>query len=182
MAVRENAGKMITLVVLLLAVAGILYAVIDLQSPASEAQLKIGEPAPDFTLLDLDGKQVSLSDYRGKVVLLNFWATWCTPCRAEMPDLQRTYDNLKDQGFVVLGVNIGERQVTAKGFARSLGITFPIVLDQDKVVTLEKYKVGPIPSSYFIDREGIIRHQFLGSMNESFITSEVQKLLSNSAP
>ena len=107
---------------------------------------KVGQPAPNFTLTDLSGKQVSLSDFKGRPVLINFFATWCTPCRQEMPDLQALYDAQKDKGLVVLAVNL-TNQDSAKDVAqyvKDLKLTFPTVLDTSGSVA-SSYRVGPIP-------------------------------------
>ncbi|MFC4769874.1 redoxin domain-containing protein [Effusibacillus consociatus] len=139
---------------------------------------QVGQAAPDFSLPDLVGNQLSLTDLRGKVILLNFWGSWCDPCKKEMPDLEQVYQAYKDKGVVVLGVNIGESKVTAKGFMDRLGITFPTVLDADRDVTLNKYKIGPIPTSFFIDRKGVIQHVYTGPMSAGYIENQIQTLLS----
>ncbi|MFC4767015.1 redoxin domain-containing protein [Effusibacillus consociatus] len=109
---------------------------------------------------------------------MNFWGSWCDPCKKEMPDLETVYQQYKDKGFVVLGVNIGESKVTAKGFMDRLGVTFPTVLDSDRNVTLNQYKVGPIPTSFFIDKKGIIQHIYTGPMSGGYIENQIQTLLS----
>ena len=115
------------------------------------------DAAPDFTLEDLDGRNHALSNYRGKVVLLNFWASWCPPCRFEMPSLERLYQSKMKQSFMVLGINQGESSENA--FA-SLGLfkpmpTFPILLDSKSQVA-KSYSVQGLPSSFLINRDGRI--------------------------
>ncbi|MFC4767002.1 thiol-disulfide oxidoreductase ResA [Effusibacillus consociatus] len=170
-------SRAITVAVLLLAVVGIIFALTNFTKDDNK-ELKVGQPAPNFTLTDLKGKKISLSDLKGKVVLLNFWGSWCDPCKREMPDLQQAYQNWKDKGVVVLGVNIGESKVTAKAFADRLGITFPIVLDSDRNVTLNLYKIGPIPTSFFIDKKGNIQQVYTGPMSLQSIEDKIQTLLS----
>jgi peroxiredoxin len=114
----------------------------------------IGEPAPEFTLPDLDGAPVSLDDYRGSPVLLNFFATWCAPCRLEMPHLQAAYEEHAAEGLVVLAIDLQESPELVRGYMDELGLTFPAVLDSDSVVSLSKYRVGTLPTSVLIDREG----------------------------
>jgi peroxiredoxin len=142
----------------------IAYALYQTFTATDKNRLDIGDEAPDFQIQTLDGKTVQLSDYRGKVVLLNFWATWCKPCRTEMPDIQRVYDKFKERNFEVLAVNIAEQPVTVNSFAKGLRLTFPIGLDSQKEIT-KMYKVGPLPASFFIDQEGKIAQIFQGQMN-----------------
>ncbi|MFC7441817.1 thiol-disulfide oxidoreductase ResA [Laceyella putida] len=155
--------------VLLLVMLGLLgYALFQSMSEPDDANLEVGEEAPNFEFQTLEGKKAELSDYRGKVVLLNFWATWCKPCRTEMPDMQGTYNKFKNREVEILAVNIAEQPVTINGFVRSLGLTFPIGLDPQKEIT-KMYKVGPIPSSFFIDANGKITGIYQGQMNASQI-------------
>lgn len=120
------------------------------------------EMALDFSLRNLSGRQESLKNYRGKVILLNFWATWCPPCREEMPSMERLYHSLKDQGLVVLGISsdaFGERSV--KPFVDEFRLTFPVLLDPDSRVT-NVYMVRYRPTSYLIDAQGRIITRIVG--------------------
>ncbi|MGE5602139.1 MAG: redoxin domain-containing protein [Nitrososphaerales archaeon] len=133
--------------------------------------------APDFALEGLDGKTVSLADLRGKVVLLNFWATWCPPCKAEMPDLdalQREYGASRD--FVVVGVNVGEDLATVKPFVAKNGLSFPIVLDHSGRVTTQLFGVRPLPTTYIIDREGFIRDAWNGQIAFEAMVARLQRV------
>ncbi|HEX9626500.1 MAG TPA: TlpA disulfide reductase family protein [Acidiferrobacterales bacterium] len=111
--------------------------------------------AKDFTLNDADGRPHRLAELRGKVVLVNFWATWCPPCRREMPSMQRAYDMLKSKDFAMLAVNVGEDVETIFGFSFATGVelTFPILLDRDSAVT-NAWPVRALPTSFLIDRDG----------------------------
>lgn len=112
-----------------------------------------GKLAPDFELLDLDANKIKLSDYRGKVVLLNFWATWCLPCVSEMPALERLHQQYKDSELVVLSVAIDEQLDNLKSFRRRYSITFPILFDSESRIK-EAYSLTGVPESFLIDKEG----------------------------
>ena len=135
---------------------------------------RIGNPAPEFTLQDSDHK-VSLGDYRGKIVLLNFWATWCPPCIAEMPSLIELQKRLKDKDVVILGVSIDEDEAAYHKFLKNYGVNFVTVMDKDrKTPTL--YGTFGWPETYVIDRQGVVRRKFIGAAEwtspeiESFLT------------
>lgn len=141
-----------------------------------------GFSAPDFTLDTLDGGEVSLSDLRGQIVLVNFWASWCPPCRAEMPAIERVYRSYKDLGLQVLAVNTTNQDEVgaASAFVQELGLTFPIPLDRTGSVSAS-YNLRGLPSSYFIDRQGVIRSVVIGGpMSEALVQSKVEELLQES--
>lgn len=125
----------------------------------------VGRPAPDFTLANLDGNQVSLSDFRGKTVFINFWATWCPPCREEMPAIETLYQQYKDKDVVVLGVDILETEGEVRQFVEEGGYSWIFVMDTTGEVTAS-YQVIAIPTSFFIDKEGIIRVIQIGAMTK----------------
>lgn len=122
---------------------------------------ELSGPAPQFALKDLAGKTVKLSDFKGKVVMINFWASWCGPCRQEMPLLEEMSKELGKAGFVLLGVNLDEEVSDAKEFLKSTPVTFPILLNPDQSVA-DMYKNEAMPSSYFVDREGNLAHLHKG--------------------
>ena len=134
--------------------------------PAAAPAPVVGAPAPDFTLADVSGTQVSLSDFKGQVVLLNFWATWCPPCKLEMPTLQQHYVDFKDQGLVVVGVEAGEPKAEVQAFAAEQQLTFPILPDEKSAVT-DQYRVLALPTTFVIDRQGVIVRQHRGMMDEA---------------
>jgi peroxiredoxin len=123
----------------------------------------VGSPAPEIVLPDLQGKDVRLSDFRRKIVLLNFWATWCKPCKEEMPAMQASYDKLRDEGFVVLAVNELEDTEKVAEHIRAHHHTFPVVMDHNNRVA-NRYGVVGLPASFLIDREGIVREHVFGSL------------------
>ena len=133
--------------------------------------VKIGEPAPEIDLPTLTGEQVTLSKLQGRPVLVNFWATWCGPCRQEFPAFVRKYKQYQDQGFVILGVNTGDSNSDdgVLTFARNTLVTFPIMRDRDERLA-QMYNVRGLPTSIFIDRKGIVRDIVIGGpMEEAFV-------------
>ena len=144
-------------------------------SPAPAPE--IGKLAPDFELSNLDGQVVSLSDFRGKPVFLNFWATWCGPCRFEMPFIQKMYEGLSSEGLVVLAVNLQENPATVKEFVQTFGFTFPVLLATSREVPLA-YNIRGIPSTFFIDKNGIIQDIKIGAFaSEVEIASRLNKIM-----
>jgi peroxiredoxin len=119
------------------------------------------QKAADFSLKDLNGKTVSLSSLKGKVVLLNFWATWCPSCISEMPSLNKLYKEMKSRGFEVIAVSTDRSASGVKDFRDTHGLAFPIVMDEDREVT-RQYHVFSLPTSFLINKEGIIVEKFFG--------------------
>jgi peroxiredoxin len=119
-------------------------------------------PAPAFELNDIDGHVHRLSDYRGKVVVLNFWATWCPPCRYEMPSMERARRRVAGEDIVILGVNVGEDEDTIFTFTADYPVEFPLLMDRDGHV-VEDYPVIGLPTTYIIDPEGYVTHRAVGS-------------------
>ena len=117
--------------------------------------------APDFTLRTADGRNLRLQELRGQVVMVNFWATWCGPCKVEMPHLNSLYEKYKGAGFTLLGVNVDEDQRAAIGLAQRMGLHFPVLLDADKKVS-RQYDLSTMPSTVLIDRDGQVRHVHRG--------------------
>jgi len=121
------------------------------------------DPA-DFTLPLPDGTKITLSQFKGKVVFLNFWATWCGPCRSEMASIEAVYQKLKNRGFEVLAVNLGEPRDKVSGFMNEYKLNFPSVLDE-RQITGSQYNIRAIPTTYIIDRRGLIIARLVGSIN-----------------
>ena len=137
-----------------------------------------GMPASEFSLTDLNGKTHSLHGYRGKIVLLNFWATWCKPCTTEMPAMQATYDRLREQGFVVLAINELEDEAKVREHIRAHGHTFPVLLDKDNRVA-NQYGVFGLPVSVFIDEQGVVQEYIKGGLlTEQKIVEVVNRIQS----
>ncbi len=134
-----------------------------------------GAPAPDFELENLSGERVRLADYRGQVILINFWATWCAPCRIEMPALQSRYESFAGQGLVVLGVDFDEPRELVVEFRDEFGLTFPLLLDPGATVQ-QLYRVRGYPSSYFVGRDGTIEIVHIGIMTEGQLDGYLREM------
>ena len=129
---------------------------------ADDVGLDIGKSAPSFELRDLSGKTRTLSDYKGSIVLLNFWSTLCAPCTAEMPSLNRVHLALKDKGVIVIAVSIDSSDRLVREFVKEKGISFSVLLDKEKEVFFDQYASPSLPATYLIDSNGIIVEKFSG--------------------
>ena len=134
------------------------------QSTAKQTLPAVEKPfaAPDFTLTSEGGKTYRLSDYRGKFVVINFWATWCPPCRQEMPSMERMWQKIKDKGIAVLAVDVGEDADTVFEFRGTYPVNFPLLLDLDGSV-VKQYPVTGLPTTYIINPQGQVTHRAVGS-------------------
>ena len=139
-----------------------------------ETQTGVGEYAPDFKLTNLEHKSENLSDYLGKPILINFWATWCTPCRYEMP-LFEQYARKYDSQLVILAVNLQQTDTEVTDYVNELGITFPILLDLDGSIS-QMYRVQGLPTSYFINSEGRINDIHIGSITEQQLSDYLERI------
>ncbi len=134
------------------------------------------EPAPDFSLVLLDGARVSLSDLRGRVVLVDFWASWCAPCRQEAPVLEQTYLEYAGADVEFVGVNIWDLPDNAATYVAQFGISYPNGVDGEGKIAID-YGVQGIPEKFFIDRKGLIRQKFVGPMRESVLKETLVSLI-----
>jgi peroxiredoxin len=136
----------------------------------------VGTTVEDFRLVDLEGKPQSLTQYRGKVVLVNFWATWCKPCTTEMPAMQATYEKLRDKGFVVLAINELEDELKVREHIKQHGHTFPVLMDRDNKVA-NQFGVFGLPVSVFIDEKGVVQEYIKGGLlTEQVILDTVARI------
>ncbi len=133
---------------------------------------KLGAQAVDFTLKDLEGQEVSLSDYKGKKVFLNFWATWCNPCKEEMPEMEKIHQKYEDVAILAINLDTDE---DIQGFMDEHGLSFKALLDVDEVVN-KQYQVVSIPTSFFIDEEGIIRKKVQGILDYEMMEENIKAL------
>ena len=157
-----------------LLLAGLMVAV----GMAGATSVEISGPAPDFTLKDRDGNTVSLSDLKGQVVLINFWATWCGPCRKEMPLLEQLHARYEPLGFKLLGVNVEEGNVNAEAFLTETPVTFPILFDPENQVS-KLYDVSAMPSTVLVDRQGNMRYLHHGYQDgyENIYQDQIRQLV-----
>jgi peroxiredoxin len=158
-------------------------SVSELAAPASGgsqgltgAPPRVGQEAPDFSLPDLNGKLVKLSELRGQPVLINFWATWCIPCKQEMPAIDAAYQAHKDQGFTVLAIEIEEPADEVTQYVQDLKLTFTPLLDRDPRV-FDRYGVRAMPSSFFIDRQGKVSAVHFGPLTNQQLEDNLQAIL-----
>jgi len=179
-----NSNRLITILSIML-IFGALWTFISRVPDSSPRQAgpppnpKEGFTAPDFTLDLLDGGKVTLSELQGHPVVLNLWASWCLPCRKEMPAIERVHQRYKEAGLIVIGLNLTSQdsELDVRAFVQELGLTFPIALDRDGAVS-DRYQLLGLPTTYFIDQSGIIRSIVVGGpMSEATIQSNVEDLL-----
>ena len=150
----------------------------DGKSPTALVEgTQAGDRAPDFQLQNLDGQTVSLGNLQGKPVLINFWATWCSPCRSEMPYIQEIYEEWADKGLVVLAINIGENSAKAEEFMQNYNLSFTVLLDTKQDVA-QRYNISGIPTTFFIDKDGIIQDKVIGAFqNKTQIETRLSKIM-----
>lgn len=142
-----------------------------------ERRPEVGAQAPEFTAVDLDGAPVRLSDYRGRPVWINFWATWCPPCRAELPEINAVYQDAQNQGLVLLAVSVSEDRATVLNYLTKTGYSIPAVLDDDGGVA-NRYAVSGLPMHVFIDKEGIVRDIRVGGLNQRAMREQLAAIMS----
>lgn len=164
---------------ILLILASIFFVLQDAppQNDFSTVPVKVNYSAPKLTLTDTQGISHSLSDYRGQVVLINLWATWCIPCTKEMPTLQSFYNEYKERGLVVVAINDGDPKQDVLQFAKDYDLTFPIWLDPTYIATEQAFKTMNLPSSFVIDREGIVQFMWVGGISRQMLDAHIAPLI-----
>jgi len=140
------------------------------------ASTKTSSLAPDFTLNDISGKKLTLSQFRGKMVILNFWSIWCGPCLAEMPSLNKLYLEFKDKGLMVIGIAEDPAEKPVKSYIQEKGLAFPILMDKERKVYF-KYSLFGIPVTFLIDKKGVIVEKFIGERDWS--SPQMKEKISN---
>ncbi len=142
---------------------------------------RIGKPAPEFKLSLFQGGEVDLASYRGRPIVINFWASWCVPCRQEAPILERLWRSYREKGVQFIGVDIQDSEADSLRYLREFDITYPNGLDADGRITVD-YGVIGIPVTFFINREGIVERRWVGAVSEARMTEWVQELVAGQAP
>ena len=168
MSIKYSASRFLAVAMLVLGVSG----------SAHGRMPDLGSAAPDFTLRSSTGKNLKLSEYRGQVVMINFWATWSAPCRQEMPHLNRLYEQYRKAGFMLLGVNIDDNPKVAQAMVEQLGVRFPVLYDTSKQVS-KRYDVDAMPSTVIVDRDGKVQYLHRGyrSGTEQQYEAKVREIL-----
>jgi len=164
---KRKSRLIIRTVVLILLASAIIYTIASKQKANV---LEVGDMAPDFELLDLEGNKHKLSDYRGEGVFLNFWGTWCPPCKEEMPYMEKFYHEFENKGANILTVNLKGSNLQVEKFKDQYGLTFPILLDKTESVK-EIYNIKPIPTTFLINKDGEIEDIITRGMSEDEIRS-----------
>jgi thiol-disulfide isomerase/thioredoxin len=147
------------------------------QNELSTVPVQVNFPSPELTLSDMQGVSHSLADYHGQVVLVNLWATWCPPCKEEMPTLQAFFDKHRKNGFVIIAVNDGDPTADVLQFVEDYELTFPVWLDPTYLATEQAFKTLNLPSSFVIDRDGITRLMWVGGISRTMLEKHVTPFL-----
>jgi peroxiredoxin len=165
--------RLLVLAVIVLAVGWTFYSAYF----KDESTVKVGQPVPDFVAQQVDGDKVRLSDLKGKAVVLNFWGSWCEPCRDEMPALNRAAKEFVDKNVVILAINVGESEVPVKSFARQYQLdALPLLMDPSRAIT-RKYQIGETPSTFFVKADGTLyKHIVGGPMSYQTIRNNMQQI------
>lgn len=163
--------------ILLTASAFYLYQNTPPRADVGVIPASVNYPAPELTLADIEGVSHSLTDYRGQVVLVNLWATWCQPCKKEMPALQAFYEQHETDGFTIIAVNDGDSTEDVIRFVKDFDLTFPVWLDPTYIATEQAFKTLGLPSSYVIDRNGILRLKWVGAIERRTLDRYVTPII-----
>lgn len=138
-------------------------------------KVEVGEKAPDFALVDLNGQKHQLSDYKGQGVFLNFWGTFCKPCEEEFPYIDNQYEHFKDKGVQVIAVDVGETEFAVRQFVERHELTFPVVIDQNEEVQTA-YGINPLPITFLIDKNGTVVKSHMGQLTEAMVHDYMKQI------
>ena len=152
------------------------YAIATAVSGSNNGKPDVGDTAPAFNLLGIDGNVHHSDQYKGKSLVINFWGTWCEPCIREMPALQAQAEKWKDQDVVVLGINVGEDQMAVENFVKQLKINFTVLLDPNKQA-VQSYGISPLPSTLFVSADGKIRNIHIGQLDLATLDNQIEQLV-----
>lgn len=154
----------------------VMAVVVCAQAEKTDMSSKDYPQAPEFMLEDINGRNISLSDYKDKVIFLNFWATWCGPCRKEIPDFIEAYREYKDRGMVIIGIAVNDTEPRVLSFVENNKINYPVVMGTSKIIN--DYRPGNyIPATFIIDTKGKIRHKQIGTVNKQFLENWFRELM-----
>jgi cytochrome c biogenesis protein CcmG, thiol:disulfide interchange protein DsbE len=148
----------------------------DLAGSPGATSVTFGQPAPDFSATTLDGKQVRLSDLKGSTVAISFWASWCIPCKTELPELQKASTRYSNKQLIILAVNAGEPESIVRAFISDFNISFPVLLDQDKTIT-SQYHVSPLPITFWVGANGVLKAEQIGPLDQELIDRYMASLV-----
>jgi peroxiredoxin len=162
-------------IILLVLGAAVVYTLYANFTKDDKQAVAVGSKAPDFVLTDMQGHKHRLSDYRGHGVFLNFWGTWCPPCKQEMPYINNQYHQFKDKGVEVLAVDIQESPLAVNEFISRYNLDFPIMIDTDKEV-MTTYGIDPLPATFLIDKNGNVVKYYTGSLSENMVREFMEKI------
>nr|WP_054550204.1 thiol-disulfide oxidoreductase ResA [Lysinibacillus sphaericus] len=163
-------------IILIVLFGAIFFTVYTTLTQDKNEVLKIGDDAPNFTLVDMHGDKHNLEEYKGQGVFLNFWGTWCKPCEREFPIIDRYYNDYKEKGIQVLAINIAESDFVVQNYIDRKGLTFPVLIDKNKSV-MEAYNINPLPTTMLINSEGKIEKIITGEMKEQDIKNYMELIL-----
>ncbi|WP_416141733.1 thiol-disulfide oxidoreductase ResA [Lysinibacillus capsici] len=163
-------------IILIILFGAIFFTVYTTLTQDKNEVLKIGDDAPNFTLVDMHGDKHNLEEYKGKGVFLNFWGTWCKPCEREFPIIDRYYNDNKEKDIQVLAINIAESDFVVQNYIDRKGLTFPVLIDKNKSV-MEAYNINPLPTTILINSEGKIEKIITGEMKEQDIKNYMELIL-----
>lgn len=170
---KRSITRGIILAVLLVAIGYSVYASV---TKDKVEVLAVGDDAPDFELVDLQGNTHRLSEYRGEGVVLNFWGTWCPPCKKEFPSIERQYKSFEAQGVNVLAINIAQSNLEVQNYINEMGLTFPVAIDKTRSV-MTTYNVNQLPATILVDENGVITKIITGEMSESQIAANMDSII-----
>lgn len=180
LAVHRKSFPLILLALGLILVVASAYFILNDFTPQTDFKtvpVKVKYPAPELTLTDIQGVTHALADYRGHVVLVNLWATWCLPCKEEMPTLQAFYNKHKEEGLIIIAVNDGDPKADVLQFVKDYELTFPVWLDPTYIATEQAFKTLNLPSSFVIDRNGTVQLMWVGGINPEMLAKHVTPLI-----
>ena len=168
----------ITVVTIIVGFLSLLGIGLARQSPKTGLSgiIRVDKPAIDFTLPLFTGGDITLSKLKGKPVVINFWASWCVPCRAEAKLIEDTWRAYKDKGVIFIGVDIQDKEANAREFIKEFNLTYPNGPDNGGRITID-YGVGGIPVTFFVNRDGVIKDRFVGAISERYLVTRIEELL-----